>query len=150
MPRAHRIHVRIIAMDLYNNINELVKSLVGKSAEIQVSDPWDFCTDIARTSITASIEQLSIQISGKCDNTSYTESLLLRIAKPFAYQNLKYEYIIASPRHTDKGLGDLMNHESVPFNYLRISSDQAVSENPFLSEKKWRGGPEAFIGALNL
>ena len=63
---------------------------------------------------------------------------------------MKYQHILASPRHCGKGLAEFISDGHVSFGFLRIPEDVASSDDPFLSEVTWRGGPEAFIGSLQL
>ena len=133
----------------YENIERLSRSLIGAEVIVSVSDPWEFESKLGSNQIPSVIEQCSIRfhgITGKADGVE--ESLLLRVHKPFGYNNLKFEYLLASPRHVGKGLHNLNSGESVPFNFLRIPEAGAKSEDPFQAENQWRGGPEGLIGSL--
>lgn len=134
----------------YENIKKLTSALVGAKVQILVSDPWEFGTEVGTGSILAVIEQVSIKIDVKTDEFSERESILIRILSPFAYRKMKFEFLIASPRHFGNGLQELNSGGDIPFNFLRIPELEAKSNDPFKAENDWRGGQEGLIGTLKI
>jgi hypothetical protein len=63
---------------------------------------------------------------------------------------MKFEFFIASPRHSENGLQALNNGGDIPFNFLRIPELEAKSNNPFKADNDWRGGQEGLIGTLKI
>lgn len=118
--------------------------------QILVSDPWEFGTEVQTDSISAVIEQVSIRIDAKTDEFSERETILVRILAPFAYRKMKFEFLIASPRHFGNGLQELNRGGDIPFNFLRIPEVEAQSNDPFKGENDWRGGQEGLIGTLKI
>jgi hypothetical protein len=56
---------------------------------------------------------------------------VIRLECPFAYRSLKWEYLLASPRHEGTRLTDVSTAEVVSFNFVRMPSEQASSDAPF-------------------
>ena len=134
----------------YENIKTMTDALVGTKVQILVSDPWDFATEVLVESIIAVIEHVLIRIDAKTVEFHEHESVLLRVLEPFAYKKLKFEYLLASPRHFGNGLQELSRGENIPFNFLRIPELEAKPDDPFQAERDWRGGPEGLIGTLKM
>jgi len=134
----------------YESIKKMTSALIGALVQIRISDPWEFVTEVQADSIVAVIEQVSIRIDTKTDLYSESESILIRIIKPFAYKTRKFEFLLSSPRHFGKGLRELMNGGDIPFNFLRIAELTAKSNDPFQADDDWRGGPEGLIGTLKI
>jgi hypothetical protein len=134
----------------YQNIQIFTNALVGAKVQIQISEPWEFGAEVKTDSILAIIEQISIRITAKTNAFSERESILIRVLAPFAYKKLKFEFLLASPRHDGKGLHQLQRGEDIPFNFLRIPELEAKSDDPFRASKNWRGGPECLIGMLRM
>jgi hypothetical protein len=132
----------------YENIERLSRSLIGAEVTVSVSDPWEFGSEHGNNPIPSVIEQCFIRFHGNVGKAvGVEEALLIRVQKPFGYKKIKFEYLLASPRHVGKGLHNLNSGESVPFNFLRIP-EAGAKEDPFQAENQWRGGPEGLIGSL--
>jgi hypothetical protein len=128
----------------------MTSALIGALVQLRISDPWEFVTEVQKNSIDAVIEQVSVRIDAKTDKYSERESILIRIMKPFAYKTRKFEFLLSSPRHFGKGLRELMNGGDISFNFLRIPELTAKSDDPFRADDDWRGGPEGFIGSVQM
>ena len=135
---------------VYENIKALTSVLVGGTVEVTISEPWEFGTEVSSDHISAVVERVNIIIDSKTEEFTKIEKLLVRILKPFAFKTLKFEYLLASPRHFGSGLRELSLGGETSFNFLRISALDAKSTSPFQANSSWRGGPEALIGTLKL
>lgn len=134
----------------YENIQNFANALVGAKVQVQISEPWEFGAEAKTDSIPAIIEQILIRIDAKSDGVSVQESILIRILAPFAYKKMKFEFLIAAPRHFDNGLQNLNSRRDISFNFLRIPELEAISNDPFKAENVWRGGHDGLIGTLRI
>ena len=67
------------------------------------------------------------------------DSALIRLQKPFLFEDSARESFIASTRHEGESLLDLLKGGPVLFNLTSISAAQAESAHPF-DLAAWRGG----------
>ena len=132
----------------YENIKTISSKLVGSKVQVLVSEPWDFAEEFRAEKIIAIIEQIFIQLHIRTDEFKEHESILLRVLEPFGYKKMKFEYLLASPRHYGDSLQELSKGGNIPFNFLRIPEVEAKSNDLFQAGKNWRGGPEGLIGSL--
>jgi hypothetical protein len=128
-----------------SSIKKLIDTLVDMEVTLYVSEPWDFGTEVGVGPFPVVIEQVSIRFHAYSQKIYQHESLLLRLKSPFAYQNLKCEFLLASPRHEGHDLQKFVLGDPVSFNFLRIPSLRAQSDDPFSSESKWRGSQDGFV-----
>jgi hypothetical protein len=128
----------------------LARHLMNLDVEVSISEPWSFGEGKETSPFNAIIEQVSIKYHSRDKKLQVSESVLLRVARPFAYRNVKCEFLLASPRHVGIGLHNLVSGEHVPFNFLRISSDRACSDDPFCKRsEKWHEKTFGLIGTLS-
>lgn len=116
------------------NLNDLIQNLTKMNVEVSIGEPWNFGEGKERNPFEAIIEQVLITIHSMGNKIIVKESVLLRIRQPFPYNNLKCEFLLASPRHEGIGLRNFINGNLVSFNFLRIPKDDACSDNPFMRE----------------
>lgn len=95
-------------------------NLVGRRLLMQISDPWEFGTQVGTHPIPVIVEQVRASHVAGREGVSRTEVLVVRVEKPFAYKNHKCEFFRASPRHEGATFANLRNGESVPANFSRI------------------------------
>ena len=116
------------------DIQRFIGQLMNLDVKVSIGEPWNFGDGKERNPFGAVIEQVSIKYHSRGKKIQASESVLLRVSRPFAYRNVKCEFLLASPRHVGIGLRHLVSGEHVSFNFLRISSDQACSDDPFCRE----------------
>jgi len=100
-----------------------------KQVLIKVSDPWDLGIQINWQPFSASI------VSGSDD----TDTVLLRLDRPFTFKGITCEYFIASPRLEGFHMSNLDSGKEVFCGMTRITEEQAKSETP-MDLSRWRGG----------
>ena len=124
--------------------------MINLDVEVSISEPWSFGEGKESNPFNAMIEQVSIKYHSRDKQIQVNECVLLRVARQFSYRNVKCEFLLASPRHVGIGLHDLVSGEHVPFNFLRMSSDQACTDDPFCKLCK-KSHKETFglIGSLS-
>ena len=87
-------------------------SLKEKSIVVKLSDPWDLGEKMNWEPFTAIV--LSV------DNNDAPENIILRFTNPFEYDNLRCEYFIASTRHVNAQLKDLL---------MKREEDRVIGKN---------------------
>jgi hypothetical protein len=107
-----------------------------KSVLIRISDPWEIGEFLKWQALEAKVISIT------------NEALLLKLNVPFMFRDVHCEYFIASPRHEEDTLSQLLDGKPLFCGLTRISADQANSLNPF-DLSKWRGGL-AIIGEIEL
>lgn len=120
--------------------SDMETSLEQKSITVKLSDPWDLGERLNWKPLSAVV--LSV------DNNDLPENLILKLASPFEYKNVKCEYFVVSTRHENEQLKDLASSKSVFCGLTRIPESCLQSTDPF-DLGWWRGGP-ALIGELVL
>ena len=121
--------------------------VIGKKVSISLGEPWDFphnpIMGIVRKSYT------TVLTSEQSDKTS--ESLLIQAVKPFAFQDLKNEYFIASPRYVGETINDLLSKGELTIGMHRIPEEMARVDNPFDLKPSF-GTPQSWggIGSIKI
>jgi hypothetical protein len=113
------------------NKQDLITYLVEDVVEVSIGEPWDFGRGKERNPFDAIIDKVSIRFLSQGKKVKVQESILIRIVKPFPYNNCKCEFFLGTPRHVGIGLEQLFLGDSVSFNFLRIPKDLASSNEPF-------------------
>jgi hypothetical protein len=108
-------------------------SLVGRAIEVVITDPWDLVTALGTSRLGADVAAVDAR-KGVEDAAA-----LVRLKKPFLYEDSAREYFVASTRHEGESLLDLLNRGTVLCNLTSITAAQADSADPFDVEA-WRGG----------
>lgn len=119
---------------------EMNTTLEEKSVVLNISDPWDLGERLNWKSLSAVVIAV--------DNNSTQERIILRLVEPFEYKSIRCEYFVASPRHENCQINDLLRGVGVFCGLTRIPDERLHSADPFDLEW-WRGGP-ALIGELLL
>lgn len=131
------------------DIEAIKNKLINLNVKVSVGEPWNFGDGKESNPFEAVIKQVSVRLHFIEDKIKLKESVLLRATHPFAYNNLKCEYFLASPRHVGIGLQAFISGENVSFNFLRISSEQAFCDYPFdVSNGKLNDKHFGLIGSL--
>lgn len=107
----------------------MTPQLDGMYVQLIVSDPWDFVTAWGSGPFKAWIVEI--------DNSS-PPRLLLKLERPIEYRDCRFEFLVASPRHTHDSLADLPDGRSIHINALCAESGNITKEDRFYA--KWRGG----------
>jgi hypothetical protein len=134
---------------LNDKINMNPSSLVNKKIKIGISDPWEFQDEVGHSEFTGDIKQVFIAHRAFESGEDVSETILIQLEQPFGFKKMKCEYILGSPRHEGKGIEELMK-ESIPFNFVRIPSDQGQSDNPFDNHQWHDSKGFSLIGTIEL
>src|SRR5687768_15853868 len=93
-----------------------VSHLIGRTATLQVSDPWEFGTQYGDapliTTVTAVLD----------------DCLLLHLQQPKAFQGLTFGYLAAHARHLGTSLSDLTQRE-IAVNCAPLQAYDGVPEH---------------------
>jgi hypothetical protein len=116
-------------------LSEPVLQLIGLRVAVQISDPWEFGTEIGTHPISAVIEQVFCSRRAWHGRVVRDEQILLRVEKPFAFKNHKCEFFLGSCRHEGDTLAILLDSlESVPCGFTRVPAEDASSDMLFTAE----------------
>jgi len=118
--------------------SDMETTFEDKSIVVKISDPWDLGEKLNWKPLIAVIFAV--------DNSVTPERIILRLADPFEYKNVRCEYFVASPRYEDAQINDLLGNKGVYCGLTRVPEERLSSEDPFDLEW-WRGGP-ALIAEL--
>lgn len=119
-----------------------IRSLIGKSVTLTISEPWDFGTVHGNGPFAAAI----VDVTPNHDSRG-PRGLLVRLAKPLWYQGNVCEYMIATPRASGDDLGKLARNEGVSCGFVSISPRGAKSTTPF--DLTWWRGWGALLGVVH-
>jgi hypothetical protein len=112
-------------------IRSKVEALVGRKVSIAISDPWEFGSEVGTEPIRGNIIEAKREHRANSIGLLRNDLAVIRLECPFAYRSLKWEYLLASPRHEGTRLTDVSTAEVVSFNFVRMPSEQASSDAPF-------------------
>lgn len=101
--------------------DDLLK-LVGRRVLIQISDPWEFGTDVGTHPIPGVVERVTTSEAAQWDGVTRTEEVVIRVERPFEYKKHKCEFFRATPRHEGATFGNLSTGETVSANFSRTAS----------------------------
>ena|SRR5215471_10908052 len=108
-------------------------SLVGRAIEVVITDPWDLVTALGTSRLGADVTAVDAR-KGVEDAAA-----LVRLKRPFPYEDSAREYFVASARHEGESLLDLLEGGTVLCNLIAVTAAQAKSADPF-DLAAWRGG----------
>jgi|SRR6476646_3200025 hypothetical protein len=112
-----------------------VLKLVGRKVTFQVSDPWEFGTAVGTHPIVAIVEQAFCSQTARNQQVVRHERLLLRVDKPFAFNNHNCEFFLAAPRHLGATFGAMLGSSaSVSAALTRIPGVEASATDLFAVE----------------
>lgn len=115
--------------------------MIGHSVTISLGEPWDF----PHNPIEAVIEKSQVITVSSNEGEKYYEQLLVRSKKPFAYENMKSEFFLVSPRYVGERISNLQENGELTVGMHRITELRAHSDNPF-TEKPLRGDEKSWAG----
>ena len=107
--------------------DDLLK-LVGRRVLIQISDPWEFGTDVGTHPIPGVVEQVTVSEAAQRDGVTRTEEVVVRVERPFAYKKHKCEFFSATPRHEGATFASLSTGDTVSANFSRRASIDDASD----------------------
>lgn len=113
------------------------EALLNRRVSLGISEPWEFGTEVGTDPLSGHITQIRRDIRVDASGTRHRELAVVHLERPFAYGGLKCEFLLASPRHEGFGFADIDSQEVVAFNFSRIPSEQASSDDPF-DLTRWR------------
>ena len=121
--------------------------LVGRDVSIVVSDPWQFGAEVGTGPFEASIRR--VFSSAQASQTGHVEEerVLLQLARPFKYDGLKCEHLLAAPRLEGPWLDSLDAGNEVATNLMRVSEERTRMADPFHSGPSRERG-FALIGSI--
>jgi hypothetical protein len=105
------------------------QELAGMNVQLIVSDPWDFVTASGPGPYKARIVQI---------DSSSPPQMLLKLDKPVEYRDNRWEFLVASPRHTDDSFSFLFSGRSIHINARCIDRNDITKGDLF--GVAWRGG----------
>jgi hypothetical protein len=109
---------------LGESMSEDILNLVGRRLIMEVSDPWEFGTEVGTHPIPVIVLRVRASQTASSDGISRTEELVVRVEKPFAYRKHKCEFFRVSPRNGT--FATLCDEDSVDSNFCRtFSVDEA-------------------------
>jgi hypothetical protein len=101
--------------------------------EIIVSDPWDWGTDVGCGPLAAKI------LKWKIGKDSQPMAMLLCLLTPQVYKGMECQYFVASPRHVECHIEDVVRGKELACGLVHIPEAHATSSDPF-DLSWWRGG----------
>jgi hypothetical protein len=113
------------------------KKLEGMSVTIMVSDPWDFGTVHGNGPFYGVI--LKVGIITPTSGWGSALAALIRLNATLIFEEVEYEYLVASPRLQSREINAIARGEMVPCGMVRIPPERAISSDPF-DLNWWRGG----------
>jgi len=128
-------------------MSKRTSTLVGQSATIVMSDPWDLGESISWRPLRCVVLKEGVQPASGFSPA--IKAILLRLKEPFMFDDVRYEYLQGSPRHEGSSLGDLRKGGAeVHCSFVQIPPDR-LDQQPPLDLSWWRGGG-GLIGALSV
>lgn len=113
-------------------MGKTVLQLVSRRVAIQISDPWEFGTEIGTNPIPAVVEQVLVSQRAWRGKSLRDEQLLLRVEKPFAFMNHKCEFFLGSCRHEGDTFATLLtSFESMSCGFTRVPAEEASADTLF-------------------
>ena len=103
-------------------MREEMLTLVGRKVHIQISDPREFGGDIGTHPIPCVVEQVSVSEVVRRKGATRAETMVMRVERPFAYQQHKCEFFLATPRHEGASFVSLHGGDTISANFRRIAS----------------------------
>ena len=122
------------------------KKLINRDIYIGFGEPWDLSGKLEKDNTIGTITDAGTNVDKYYGNTE--ECLIIRLKKRFQYEGLNCEYFVGSPRHEGTTFIDLLRGNEVSCGFIRITKEQANSDNRF-DTSWWRGGG-AFIVTIKL
>jgi len=107
--------------------------LVGRSAQVIVTDPWEFITDLGTEPLVGRVKAIE-------DTHDRLSRIVVDLLTPVNYHGVSIVRFDATPRHRDSPtVGDFSNGAKMPANIEGVSADPAKQAHPF-----------AFLGEIRL
>lgn len=128
-------------------IRVLEKQVVNRGLDIGFSEPWELSKILKKENSIGNIIDVGVNVNKHYGNEE--ECLVIRLKKSFQFADLECEYFVASPRYENSSFDDLLSGKNVNCSLLRITKEQANSDDCF-DTSWWRGGAGGFIATLKL
>lgn len=110
--------------------------LTGNKLLLMVNDPWDFSTEIGCGPFDVEVIKIGICV------------ILLRLKKPFVYQNVEWCILAASPRNKDNDMALILSSEKLHVNVIRVDDGQVESDPETFGWSTYRGKYSMLTGSL--
>lgn len=120
--------------------------LINRMVYIGFSEPWELSGKLEKDNTIGTITDIGRGVNKYYGNKE--EYLIIRLKKGFQYDGLDCKYFVASPRLEGTTFIDLLNGNEVDYGFIRITKEQANSDNRF-DTSWWRGGG-AFTATIKL
>ena len=112
-----------------------LSALVGRSATLEISDPWEFVTLHGPGPFAAEIPAFA------------ERAILLRLRSRLRYRDVEFGHLVATARHVAQDLAAAMNGDVVPVNLVPVDTSRDLAEWE-RSSAAWRGWH--LVGTLRL
>jgi hypothetical protein len=111
-------------------MSEDIRNLVGRKLLMQISDPWEFGTEVGTRPIPVTIELVRTSQTASRTAAARTEELVIRVGKPFAYRNHRCEFFRVSLRHEGSTFATLRDGATVSATFRRtVGVDESGDAN---------------------
>lgn len=122
------------------------KALVNKTVNIGFSEPWDLSEKLEKDNSIGIITDAGTSINKYYGNKE--ECVIISLKKSFQFDGLECKYFVASPRHEGITFKNLLNGDGINCSFVRVTKEQAESDNPF--DTSWWRGSGGFIATIKL
>ena len=109
-------------------------SIVGRAAEVLVSDPWEFMSEVGTEPLLGEVRSLET-------NADQVTRVVVDLDRTVSYQGKQIETIVGTPRHRDSPTLDaVLNGAPLPVNMEGSPTSTEAAETR----------PLAFLGTIRL
>jgi hypothetical protein len=122
------------------------RNLIKRDVNIGFSEPWKLAEELEKENLIGAVIDAGTSMNRHYGNKD--ACLVIRLKKSFLFDGLECKYFVVSPRHEGTSFKDLMDGNKINCSFLRITKEQADSDNPF-DTSWWRGGG-GFIASVKL
>jgi hypothetical protein len=119
-----------------------MSDLVGRSAKIFVTDPWDFMTEFGTAPLVATVDDMRI-------DGEVLSGLLISLNSPVVFQNFEISLILVEPKDVESiSISRFMAGQGLPASMTPVPRAHIEDAQRFDSTW-WRGGL-GLIGEVSL
>jgi hypothetical protein len=103
-------------------VTDEILNLIGRRVLLQISDPWEFGTEVGTHPIPGVVEQVTASQVARREGVTRSEEVVVRVERPFAYRRHKCEFFRVTPRHEGATFASLSSGDTVSANFSRTAS----------------------------
>ena len=107
----------------------MLDRFIGRQVVFGVSEPWDFSTEHGVGPFPALVKAAS------------QDALLLELPALISYKGVRFDYLVATPRHVDKDLSQATDMVAIPANLTPVPAETIKGNEPlefFKAATAWR------------